>query len=94
MILEFDFTSRFKRAYAKLPKEIQTLFTDKMYQFLDDWQHPSFRTKKIQGTETVWEASLNMSIRFTFEFSKDPDGTAVCILLNIGDHDHILRPPY
>jgi len=94
MKVEFDFTPRFKRAYVKLPEKTRTLFGDKMHQFLDDWRHPSFRVKKIQGTETVWEASLNMSIRFTFEFSKDQDGTAICILLNIGDHDHVLRPPY
>lgn len=94
MTLEFDFTPRFKRAYAKLPEKTRTLFGDKIHQFLDDWRHPSFRVKKIQGTETVWEASLNMSIRFTFEFTKDDDGTQVCILLNIGDHDHCLRPPF
>jgi len=87
-------SKRFLRSFDKLPHEIRLLFADKIYQFLDDWKHPSFRTKQIKGTETVWEASLNMSIRFTFEFSRDPDGTAVCILLNIGDHDHFLRPPY
>ena len=65
-----------------------------MYQFADNWQHPSFRVKKVQRTDNVWEASLNMSIRFTFEFAKDTDGTQVCILLNIGDHDHCLRPPF
>ena len=92
--MKFNFTSRFSRAYSKLPNEIKTLFNDKIYQFADNWQHPSFRLKKIQGTDSVWEASLNMSIRFTFEFAKDTDGTQVCILLNIGDHDHCLRPPY
>ena len=93
MKVEFDFTPRFKRAYVKLPEKARALFGDKMHQFLYDWRHPSFRVKKIQGTEIVWEASLNMSIQFTFEFSKDQDGTAICILLNIGDHDHVLRPP-
>ena len=93
-MMKFDFTPRFNRAYNKLPNEIKTLFNDKIYQFTDNWQHPSLRVKKIQGTDSVWEASLNMSIRFTFEFAKDLDGRQVCILLNIGDHDHCLRPPY
>ncbi len=92
--MKFDFTPRFNRAYNKLPSQIKALFNDKIYQFTDNWQHPSLRVKKIQGTDTVWEASLNMSIRFTFEFAKDLDDTQVCILLNIGDHDHCLRPPY
>jgi len=42
----------------------------------------------------VWFASLNMSIRFTFSFEKDPDNIAVCVLRNIGDYDHTMRPPY
>lgn len=85
---------RFLRSFDKLPPEIQRLFADKIHQFYEDWKHPSFRVKKIQGTETVWEASLNMSMRFTFEFAKDPDGSLVCVLLNIGNHDQVLRPPY
>lgn len=87
-------SKRFLRSFDKLPNETRQLFADKVYQFLDDWQHPSFRVKKIQGTVSVWEASLNMSIRFTFEFAKDDDGEQVCMLLNIGDHDHCMRPPY
>lgn len=77
-----------------MPHEIKLLFVDKIHQFLDDWQHPSLRVKRLQGTDGVWEASLNMNIRFTFEFTEDPDGIKVCVLLNIGDHDHVLRPPY
>ena len=50
-------------------------------------QHPSLRTKKIQGTACIFEASLNMAIRVTFEYVK-PD---TIYLRNIGEHDAMLK---
>ncbi|MDD2234742.1 MAG: cytotoxin [Desulfitobacteriaceae bacterium] len=86
-------TNRFKWAFRKIPREIQMLFADKMEQFINDWRHPSLRAKRIQGTDGVWEAGLNMSVRFTFEWIEE-NGKQICLLHNIGDHDHVLRPPY
>lgn len=90
----FEWSPRFERAFKKLPKEIKLLFGDKISQFEDDWQHPSLRTKRIQGTDNIWEASLNMSIRFTFEWITGDKGERVCLMRNIGDHEHCLRPPF
>ncbi|SPF46276.1 Cytotoxic translational repressor [Candidatus Desulfosporosinus infrequens] len=90
----FEWSPWFERAFKKLPKEIKLLFGDKIIQFEDNWQHPSLRTKHIQGTDHIWEASLNMSIRFTFEWITDVKGGRVCLMRNIGDHDHCLRPPF
>lgn len=92
-MIKIERTTKFKRAFKKLPREIQLVFGDKMEQFIDDWRHPSLRVKKIQGTDGIWEASLNMSIRFTFEWLEEYD-IQICLLHNIGDHDHVLRPPY
>lgn len=92
-MIKIERTSKFKRSFKKLPREIQYLFGDKMEQFIDDWRHPSLRVKRIQGTDGIWEASLNMSIRFTFEWLEE-NGILICLLHNIGDHDHVLRPPY
>lgn len=91
--MKIKWTPRFTRSFKKLPREIQALFEDKMYQFVDDWRHPSLRAKRVQGTEDVWEASLNMSIRITFSWLEE-NGVQICLLHNIGDHDHVLRPPY
>jgi len=90
----FDWTPRFKRAFKKIPKQTQLLFGDRIAQFEDDWRHPSLRVKRIEGTEGIWEASVNMSIRFTFSWLKDEHGYEICQLRNIGDHDHCLRPPF
>lgn len=91
--MKIRFTRRFIRSYNKLPQSIQRLFDDKLYQFIDNWRHPSFRIHELGGTDGIWSASLNMSIRFTFQFEEE-DGTTICVLRNIGDHDHTMRPPY
>lgn len=93
-MMKIERTLRFRRAFKKLPREIQSLFGDKIIQFIDDWHHPSLRVKRIHGTDNIWEASLNMSFRFTFMWIKDKDGNDICELRNIGDHDHCLRPPF
>ncbi|KLU59560.1 hypothetical protein CEB3_c45500 [Peptococcaceae bacterium CEB3] len=87
-------TPRFNRAYNKLPQEIKDLFMDRMHQFKENWRHSSFRVKRVQRTETIWEASLNMSIRFTFEWTKDDQGNTVCLMRNIGEHARCLRPSH
>lgn len=92
-MMKIERTAKFKRTFKKLPRDIQLLFEDKMEQFVDNWRHPSFRAKRIQGTDEIWEASLNMSIRFTFEWLEE-NNSQVCLLRNIGNHDHVLRPPY
>jgi curved DNA-binding protein CbpA len=92
--MRIERTARFKRAYSKLSEEVKRLFGDKLYQFSDNWRHPSFRIHKLGGEEEVYSASLNMSIRFTFSFEKDSKGIIFCVLRNIGDHDHTMRPPY
>lgn len=93
-MMRIRFTRRFTRAYNKLPQHIQSLFDDKLYHFMDDWRHPSFRIHELSGTKGIRSASLNMSIRFTFQFEKDSDGVVVCVFRNIGDHDNTMRPPY
>ena len=50
-------------------------------------RHPSLRVKKIQGTEDIFEASINMAVRVTFQFVK-PD---TIYLRNIGEHDITLK---
>jgi mRNA-degrading endonuclease YafQ of YafQ-DinJ toxin-antitoxin module len=46
--------------------------------------HPSFRTKKIKGLKRtlIWEASLTMNYRFTFQIAEDD----TIIFRNIGRH--------
>ena len=50
-------------------------------------QHPSLRTKKIQGTDEIFEASITMALRVTFQYVK-PD---TIYLRNVGEHDITLK---
>lgn len=79
-------TERFKN--KKLPSEVQLRTKEKLILFVEDIRHPFLRVKKIQGTDNIWEASITMNYRFTFE--KLHDGY---LLRNIGPHDKTLHKP-
>ncbi|XFA98598.1 hypothetical protein ACAG96_06955 [Candidatus Izemoplasma sp. B36] len=38
-------------------------FYNKLEIFIEDHKHPSLRTKKIKGSDILFESSINMSIR-------------------------------
>lgn len=78
----------FKKSYKKLPVEIQKAFKDKLLLMQDNIKHPSLRIKKMQGHSSVWEGSLTMKYRFTFEFIKGG-----VLIRNIGNHDETLDNP-
>ncbi len=66
MIVELS--SRFEKAYRKLTPEVRERFEDKMRLLISsNLKHPSLRIKKIKGTGNIWEASIDMDHRFTFE---------------------------
>lgn len=81
---KYAFTAQFEKSYSKLPEDIAELFEKKLPVFLKDIFHPSFRTKKMEGFKnpSIWEASLTMSYRFTFEIDKE----GKIIFRNIGTH--------
>jgi mRNA-degrading endonuclease RelE of RelBE toxin-antitoxin system len=83
----FQFSSRFKKEYQKLPKEIQKTFDEKLSLFLKNPSHPSLRVKQIQGTKNRWEGSITMKYRFTFHFVETG-----LIFRTIGTHDILNRP--
>ncbi len=79
---------RFDRAYRKLPEEVKNSFRKKARLLLDSgYTHPSLRIKKIKGTPHIWEASIDMNHRFTFE--KIKDGIRLRV---IGEHKIIENP--
>ena len=45
--------------------------------------HPSLRTKRIQGTEELFECSVNMDIRIIWYYEDDQ----LILLLDVGHHD-------
>ncbi len=85
----YKFSRQFEESYAVLPDEIVEMFEKKLKVFLNNMFHPSFRTKKIKGLKRkiIWEASLTMDYRFTFELERDK----VIVFRNIGKHSIIDR---
>jgi mRNA interferase RelE/StbE len=80
-------TRSFDRDYAALPDNIQDLANQKLRLLLENPRHPSLRLKKMGGRGEIWEASVTMTYRFTFQREGD-----TYILRRIGTHD-ILRTP-
>ena len=52
-----------------------------------DAAHPSLRVKPVRGADGIWELSVTMNYRITFEIREE-----WAILRRIGTHD-ILRNP-
>ena len=88
----YKFKRQFEKAIDKLPEEVVDIFYGKLEKLRNDFTHTSLRSKKIRGTHNpeIWEASINMSYRFTFHF--EADGTI--IFRNIGTHDLIDKGKY
>ncbi len=80
-------TRSFEREFMKLPIDIKERFVQKLAFFLSDPFHPSLRSKKMQGRIDIWEVSITMNYRFTF----DRDGDVIH-LRRIGTHDILIHP--
>lgn len=80
----YRFTRQFEESLAAQPDDIVDLFEKKLGIFLTNMFHPSFRTKKIKGLKRtlIWETSLTMNYRFTFQIAEDD----TIIFRNIGRH--------
>ena len=82
------FSDLFLESVNRLPVEVKRALKKKLDLLADNPKHPSLRTKKIKGSEGIFEASINMDIRMTWEFYEDG-----ILLRNIGKHDKTLGNP-
>ena len=89
--LRLVFAPQFRRARRKKTPELQRALDAKVELLRTNPNHPSLRLKRVRSArfEGVWEASVNMSSRFTLQFA--PDGASV-ILRNCNGHE-VLRSP-
>jgi len=86
--LNIYFSDLFLESVNRLPVEVKRALKKKLDLLADNPKHPSLRTKKIKGSEGIFEASINMDIRMTWEFYEDG-----ILLRNIGKHDKTLNNP-
>ena len=84
---KIKFSRPFEKSFFKLPGEIREAAYEKLGIFLKDPSHPSLRVKKVKGTDTIWEMSVTMNYRITFQVGEEE-----IFLRHIGTHDILRRP--
>ena len=87
MMYKITYTKRFAKNLKKLNASEKAQLKKKLEILMLDPLYPSLRTKRIQGTETLFEFSVNMDVRVIWEY----DGETIILLLDIGHHDILNR---
>jgi len=82
------YTELFSEKVRVLPVEVKKALKTKLELMVENPRHPSLRTKKIQGQEGIFEASVSMGIRMTWQYTDDG-----ILLRNIGEHDKTIKNP-
>jgi mRNA-degrading endonuclease RelE of RelBE toxin-antitoxin system len=78
----------FKKAYQKLPEQIKAKIAKQLELMSSNFRHPSLHTKRIQGTDGIWEVRVDYSYRMSFEFIDE-----TIYLRVVGNHDDVLKKP-
>ena len=82
-MLKITYSDRFKKHYKALSETEKKQFQNKLKIFCDNPLHPSLRVKRIQGTEDLFEFSVNMDIRVIWFYEEH----TLVALIDIGHHD-------
>jgi mRNA-degrading endonuclease RelE of RelBE toxin-antitoxin system len=79
--MTINFTRKAEKQFSKLPKYLKKKAKKQFHFLLDDYYHPSLRTKRMMG-QNKFEARIDRRYRFTFQII-DSD----LFVLSIGPHD-------
>jgi addiction module RelE/StbE family toxin len=83
MAYQFTFTRRFQKHFKLLTEQEKKQLRNKLELLAENPMHSSLRTKRIQGTEDLYECSVNMDIRIIWSY----EGNTMIILVDVGHHD-------
>lgn len=86
--MEIYFSEKFRKDYRLFSDEIKKIIRVKLKILSENPYHPSLRTKKIKGKEDIFETSINMNIRMTWNYYKGK-----IFLRTIGEHDRTIKNP-
>jgi mRNA interferase RelE/StbE len=90
----YQITERFEKSLLALPKRIQKKTLKQLEFFKEDPHYPSLQTKRIEGTDGLWEGRVDRFYRFTFQYGKDEEtGEIICTFRNIGRHEVVDHAP-
>ena len=87
MTYRITYTNRFEKNLKKLTATERAQLKKKLEILIMDPLYPSLRTKRIQGTEDLFEFSVNMDVRVIWQY----EGDTLILLLDIGHHDILNR---
>jgi mRNA-degrading endonuclease RelE of RelBE toxin-antitoxin system len=80
---------RFKKAFKKLPPDVQAKVIKALKLLEENPRHPSLQTKPVKGIRGVYEARVVQSYCMTYQ--RLPDD--VLLVRVIGKHDETLKNP-
>jgi len=83
----FSPTKRFQKQFQSLTKTEKRLIHKKLELMAENPDHPSLRTKKIQGTSDIFECRVNMDIRIIWCYEENP----IILLIDVGHHNILKR---
>ena len=87
MPYKIKITEKFEKRYRNFNKNEKKQIDKTIKLLVQNPLHPSLRTKKIKGTENIFECSANMDIRIIWYY----EGENLIILLDVGHHDILKR---
>lgn len=91
MTRRFISTQKFDKQFKALDKKNQKQSSKAIELFMKDPTHPSLRFKRIQGTDSFFEISVNMSIRIVIEIIKS-NNDQINTFYIIGKHEDVFPP--
>ena len=83
MAYKITYTKRFLKNFKRLNAAEKAQLKKKLELLMQDPLYPSLRTKRTQGTASLFEFSVNMDVRVIWEY----EGDTLILLLDIGHHD-------
>ena len=86
--MQLSQTTSFDRNSRRKPSDLQRKLWEKIALLQENPHHPSLRTKRVRRTANVWEASVDMTHRITFEYTRHGG----IILRNCNGHEVLDRP--
>lgn len=86
--MRFYYSELFKEKIILLETNVKRELKNKLELMDQNPKHPSLITKKIKGASDIYEASITMNYRMTWQYYQDG-----ILLRNIGEHDKTLKNP-
>lgn len=86
MAYKITYTKRFEKHLKGLTQQEKKQIKNKVEILAENPFHPSLRTKRIQGTDDLFECSVNMDIRIVWFYEDDQ----LIILLDVG-HEYVWK---